>query len=581
MKRLLVLTAIFVLLVSSAPVFAQGPGEGGTIVEGNFGGSVNIGAFNPLRSNDTAAGRITDLMFPDVIGASPFTQYYAKVGEEGVNRALAVDWSVSDDGLVYTIKLREDAFWSDGTPITAMDIKFSFETIASGQADTPLTGLINYVADGNPTGIAEVNVIDDYTVEMVFLEVSCNALSSIAMDVIPAHVWGYDDSPGFDFTTLVDHPFDTEPDVVYGPFIVERFASGEAIGLGPVQSYPDGDVLPSGYVYRDVPDQTVEVEQFLAGQLNFMDSPSVARRGDLRTDPNTVVADFPGNAWDYMGYNLADPDNPQPAFDADGNPIDQGHHPIFGDPRVRVALQYAVDVEGILEAAVFGEGTQMAANMIPTSWAADPSLAPLPYDPDMAGQLLDEAGWPLGPDGVRICQGCMYAEEGTPFEFDLITNAGNTRREAIGVIIQDQLYDLGINVNFSAIDFQTLIEETFGAQTFDAFILGWREGFPSDPDQLQLFSPANDDPTNQGSNASSYNNPEVLDLMIQANTVPGCDPEARAEIYYQIQKLMQDDPPYMWLFAQNLMYAARTEVEGFAAEPNLPLWNVHTWQIQQ
>jgi len=188
MKRLLVLSVIVLLLVSSSALYAQDPGEGGTIVEGNFSGSVNIGAFNPLRSNDTAAGRITDLMFPDVIGASPFTQYYAKVGEEGVNRALAVDWSVSDDSLVYTVNLRDDAVWSDGTPITALDVKFSFEAIASGQADTPLTGYINYVEGSNPTGIKEVNIIDDYTVEMVFGEAACTALGLAAMDVVPAHV---------------------------------------------------------------------------------------------------------------------------------------------------------------------------------------------------------------------------------------------------------------------------------------------------------------------------------------------------------------------------------------------------------
>lgn len=139
MKRLLIVTMIALLLVSASPIMAQGPGEGGAVVEGNFSGSVNIGAFNPLRSNDTAAGRVTDLMFPKVIGASPFTQYYAKVGsgEEWVDRGLATDWAISDDGLVYTISLRDDAFWSDGEPITAMDIKFSFEAIASGQADTP------------------------------------------------------------------------------------------------------------------------------------------------------------------------------------------------------------------------------------------------------------------------------------------------------------------------------------------------------------------------------------------------------------------------------------------------------------
>ncbi len=582
MKRTIVLLVVLAVFVAPLSVFAQEPGTAGTIVEGNFSGSANIGSFNPLRANDTAANRISGLMFPTVVGASPFTQNFARVGEEGVANALATDWTVSDDGLVYTVMLRDDAAWSDGTPITATDVKFSFEAVAAGTADTPLTGYINYVEGDNPIGIVEVNIIDDNTVEMVFKEASCTALSLIGFNVIPAHVWGYDGSADFDFTVLEDDAWDKDPSVVYGPFVVERFAAGEAIGLAPVQSFPDAKdgVMPSGYVYRDVPDQTVEVEQFLAGQLNFADGPSVARRGELRADAGTVVSDFPGNSWDYMAYNLADPDNPQPALDDDGNPLDQGHHPIFGDPAVRRALQYAVDVEGILDAAVFGEGTQMAANMIPTSWAADPNLAPIPYDPELAGQLLDEAGWPLGDDGVRVCQGCMYAEEGTPFAFELITNQGNTRREAIGTIIQDQLYELGIDVDFVTLDWQTVLANTFGAQTFDTVIIGWRESFPSDPDQVQLFSPASDDPATQGSNHTSYNNPEVMDLMLQANQVPGCDPTARAEIYYQVQKLMQEDPPYMWLFAQNLMYVARTDVEGYAAEPNQPLWNVHTWQIQ-
>ncbi len=584
MKQIVILVAVVAMLLTPFAVLAQEPttGSGGPVVEGNLGGSVNFGALNPLRSNDTGTNRITSQMFPTTIGASPFTQTYALSGDEGVFNALATAYTVSDDGLTYTFTLRQDAFWNDGEPITAMDVKFSFDAVASGQIDAPLYGYYNYVEDGNPVGVQEINVIDDYTYEAKFVQASCTALGLAAgFPVIPSHLWGYDGSPDFDFTVLVDDAFDTAPSVAFGPFEFASFNPGEAVGIKATANWADGVVVPSGFIYRDVPDQTVMVEQFLAGELNFIDGPEVSRRADIRAAANVQAYDYPGNSWDYMGFNLADPSNPQPGLDADGNPIDQGHHPIFGDVRVRRALQMAIDVQGIVDSAVFGEGSQMASTMIPTSWAFDPNLAPVAFDPEAAAALLDEAGWPLGDDGVRHCQGCMYAEEGAPFEFTLITNQGNTRREAIGVVIQDQLYDLGITVDFQAIDFQTLLDTTFGAQTFDAYILGWRNGFPDDPDQLQLFSPSGDDPTNQGSNSMSYNNPALTDLMVQAATVPGCDVAQRTQLYYQIQKILQDDQPYVYLFVQNGMYAANTDVVGFAPEPNVPLWNVHTWEIQK
>ena len=116
---------------------------------------------------------------------------------------------------------------------------------------------------------------------------------------------------------------------------------------------------------------------------------------DIRAAPGVKAVSFPSNLWSFIGLNVADPDHPPPGLDDDGNLFDQGHHPIFGDGRVRRALQRAIDVQAIIQGAVNGEGTQMASILIPTSWAADPDLAPVPYDPALAAQMLDEAGWRL------------------------------------------------------------------------------------------------------------------------------------------------------------------------------------------
>jgi peptide/nickel transport system substrate-binding protein len=337
-----------------------------------------------------------------------------------------------------------------------------------------------------------------------------------------------------------------------------------------------------------VPDQTVLVEQYLAGELNYIDKPPANRRADIRSADGVQAVDIEaGVSWDYLGFNLADPENPQPGRDGSGNIVDQGHHPIFGDVKVRRAIQHALNVPDIVQGAVFGEGAQMAAQIVPGSWAYNNDLPPVPYDLDMARQLLDEAGWkssgdPLveGGDGARTCDGCLYAEGGTPFEFDLITNAGNTRREAIALVIVDSLGKLGIQVNFEAVDFQVLIDTTFGAQTFDTYILGWGAGFPDDPDTLQLFGSSNDDPTNQASNGVSYYSEEFERLSAEGLKPEVCgDPEARAAIYHQIQELLQADQPYAFLFAQVFMAAAVDTMQNFNPHPYIQERTLSSWYV--
>jgi peptide/nickel transport system substrate-binding protein len=193
---------------------------------------------------------------------------------------------------------------------------------------------------------------------------------------------------------------------------------------------------------------------------------------------------------------------------------------------------------------------------------------------------LEEAGWvddDNDPATPRVAKGAMYAADGTPFRFTLYTNEGNTRRGAIGTIVQDSLKQIGIEVDFQAIDFNTLLDIMDG-QTFDAFILGWRNGYPDDPDGTQLFK-STSDIVGSGSNNSSYNNPEVDALMDQARALPGCDPAARAEIYHQIQKIMQDDVTYVPMFAIDGTYAAQAEVAGFSPYPSQMYWNVETWTV--
>lgn len=570
----LVSVGIAVMLIAAlvvVPATAQDQCcQGGIIIEGNQGG--DVATMNPILSSDTASQRIITLTQVGFLGVDPDRAVIAP-DELG---ALAKSWDISEDGLTYTFHLRDDLQWSDGTPITSADLMYSWEAIklgAAGTIDVPAS----YVIDpSGATGILDVTAPDDYTLVVKFANAECTALNYAGSIVpVPAHVLPED------ISTLGDADYNLNPTVASGPFLFSELRPGEQTSLVGNANYSDAInsvVEASGYIYKNVPDATVNVEQFLAGELNLIDGPSVSRRQDIRNSDAQVYS-YPGNAWDYLAFNLADPNNPQNAFDENGNPIDQGHHPIFGDVRVRQAIARAIDVDSIISAAVFNEGSRMTSFLIPASWAYDNDLAPIPFDPDAAKALLAEAGWAdTDNDGVlEATSDALYAEPGTEFTFTLYTNQGNTRREAIGTLVQDQLAQVGIKVDFQTIDFNTLLD-IMDSQTFDSIILGWRNGYPDDPDATQLFTPQSD-VIGSGSDFTSYNNPEFTALNDQAKTVPGCDPAERAALYYQMQEIMQQDLPYVWLFTQNGMYAASSGMTGFDPRPSNLLWNVDTWAL--
>jgi peptide/nickel transport system substrate-binding protein len=428
--------------------------------------------------------------------------------------------------------------------------------------------------------IESVEAPDPYTVVVKFNVADCTALPTANLSFVPSHILpeNYDE--------LVGNEFNTNPAVTGGIFNFGSFAP-EQIALINNPDYPESDTIlgyvsPEGYILRLVGDQTIQVQQFLAGETTFMYDIPVAFRADTRAAAeagDVQVYEYPGDRWDYLILNYADPTNPQDAFDADGNPIDQGHHPLFGDTRVRRALAHAIDVDAIIEGAVFGEATRMPSYELPSSWAYNDDLDPVPYDPELAAQTLADAGWrDEDGDGILEAHDAMYAEDGTPFIFTLYTNEGNPRRAAIGQLIQDQLDVLGIQVDFQTADVNYFFDEILAGQGFDAAIAGWRASYPDDPDAEQLFG-TRSDTVYSGSNYASYSNPEADELFRQALTVPGCAVEDRAPMYKQIQQLLLDDQAYIYLYVLDGMYAAQGNLENWDPYPFNWYWNTDAWTV--
>ena len=498
-----VLAALMAVL--ALPIAAQDDmgGMGGVVVEGNWGGDPIT--FNGILSSDSVSSLVIGRIGIDLLAFDPETETPAPGGRRG----MAASWEYDETGTVLTVHLRDDIFWSDSTPITAADYLYSTDAIRSGETSSTRDSM--FIEKGG--SIVSIEAPDDRTVVITLgvedeegnLLPNCAALiSDVAgpfASVIPAHVW--QEAIGEDFALMDEHEYNQAPPVSAGPFTFSEFRPGEQVTMVANQDFSDallGYVNPSAWVLQTVADHDTEVDRFLAGDFAIV-SPPQARNQELRDNPDLQILETTSTGVAMLMFNLADPTNPQPGLDEDGNHIDQGVHPLFGDLRVRQAIAMATDKDAIIEGVLQGEGIPAHANTYPRSWAYPPDLEGYPYDPDGALALLNEAGWE-DIDGDGILEATADNEfipadmnDGDfEFRFRLNTNAGNPAREQIGQITVDQLGEIGIIVEYEAIDFGTLLGEIYG-QTFDAIIVGAGSGLEPDGSLNAWYGPAADNPT--------------------------------------------------------------------------------------
>ena len=577
---MLVTLALTALLLVVSPLASQ---DGlGVIREANTNGTLT--PIHPLRCDAANCQHIIDLLFPRLLAVDPFEQRFT--ASSGSDIALVTAWDISDDGRTYTFTLREDLTWSDGTPVTAYDVFFTLLDQYIGYADNAETPF------SDPT-LSAIIPQDDHTLIAAFTEATCNQLYTLETSILPVH----DYDPDFIETTRAAFASQGEPQMRFQEWeaqaamryssLIDSHAPTVTAGLYELAEILPGEGLRlinkndrQGYTYIDIPRDDIAVDRFLMGDLNILVNPPADRLADIRRAEDVQYVEYPGQVWDYILLNLADPSQPRSAFDEDGNRLDQGHHPILGDLEVRRALQLATDVQALIDSAAYGSATAMPANQRPGSWAYDSTLAPIPYDPTQAREILEAAGWrDWDGDGIRECHGCKYATEGTVFNITLDYNYDSHRRDVAANLIRQQWREVGVNVFPNAIDFYSLLN-LLSQQRFDTSLPGWMDAYPHDPDQTTQFTDIGD-VIGSGSNYGSYHNDEVNTLMAEALTLPDCDRDQRTANYHQIQRILQQDQPYIWLYTTNDFVAARGGVRGFAPQPGAPYWNIENWIVQE
>lgn len=534
MRKFVVL--VLMLMVAIVPLTVS-TAQDDSIVIRNIG---NLTTFNPVLYTDGASIIAADYLWPTLFEVDRFT------GEPIPSLA---SWEISEDNTTYTFTIREDAVWSDGTPITSADVAFTVAAMQNPEIASP------NVADVQD--ITEVNVIDDQTFSFVLGSSSCVVWSDfIGIQILPSHRFADD------FSDFLENDLNTNPDISGGPYILESTSPGEFERYTANETYWGGVPAIPVLINRVIEDPAVLNQAIVSGEVDY-----ASMRGDefaqLGNTDGLNFQSFPQHNVSFLAMNWADPTNPQDAYDEDGNLVEQTPHPIFSDVRVRQAIAMAWNKADILE-TLGGEtgGTIVASSVVPTmTWAYNTELEGYQFDPDAAAALLDEAGWVINEDtGIR-------EKDGVPLAFEISYSDLLAYFETIALVSQDYFTRLGMDVTVTKIEWATYLNEVFLGQTYDVAVLSNTGSLVPDPDSLAFGLTHSSLDVVGGNNTTSYVNPEYDALLDEGRAVPGCDPAERAEIYFQVQQIQHDDVAYDWVLSPNLIQIMNDRIGNFNPGP--------------
>ncbi|MBN1965637.1 MAG: ABC transporter substrate-binding protein, partial [Anaerolineae bacterium] len=310
MRKYIWLLLLVILALPVASVLGQGPED--TIIR-SIG--YDLTTLNPILWTDGGSGEVGQFLWSNLFEVDPLA---------GVPVPGLTSWEISADGLVYTFTIREGAVWSDGEPITANDVLFSFEAINSDVVESPRVSDMSL--------IESLEVVDDSTFVITLTEVNCTIWSNLASLIpLPSHRYAAD------FSDVMTSEFNISPDIASGPYILDEWQPDEFTRLRANPLYWGGEPQTPYLLIRVLPDPAIQNQALMTGDVDyaFMYPDELAQIPSLE---NLNVFSFPLHNTPIFTLNWADPENPSPAWDEEGNQVEQAPHPLFSDVRVRQAI---------------------------------------------------------------------------------------------------------------------------------------------------------------------------------------------------------------------------------------------------
>jgi dipeptide transport system substrate-binding protein len=454
------------------------------------------------------------------------------IGTTNIEPALAESWEVSDDGLEYTFHLRRGVKWQTTQNFTpsrefnADDIVYSF--MRQWDKDHPYHGVSGGAYEyfngmSMPELIKAIEKVDDYTVKFVLNRPEAPMIANLAMDFASILSAEYADKM---MEAGTPEKVDLEP-VGTGPFQLVDYQKDAVIRYQAHPDYWEGKAAIDNLTFAITPDASVRYQKLKAGECHVMPYPNPADLEAMAADPDINLLEQEGLNVGYLGYNTQ-----QPPFD---------------NPKVRKALNMAINKEAIIDGVFQGAG-KVAKNPIPpTIWSYNDETVDDPYDPDAARAMLAEAG-------VSDLKAKIWAMP--------VQRPYNPNARRMAELIQSDWAQIGVEAEIVTFEWGEYLERSKDVNRDGAILLGWT-GDNGDPDNFLAVLLGCD--AVGGANRAQWCYKPFDDLIKQAKTVS--DNDQRTEIYKQAQIVFKEQAPWATIAHSVVFKPVRKEVKNFKIDP--------------
>ena len=533
----LLIISVLVVGCNSATGPVDNPGENGKPV---FGGQYTYGVtgepttLNPIFSTDTVTSGITNLIYDSLL------KFNDKLEVEG---ELATDWTISDDGKVLSFNLKQDVKWHDGEKFTAEDVKFTYDVVMHKDYTGVRAKDLKYVE--------KVEAPSDYVVKIYLKQVDVPLMTKLAgsaLGILPKHIFG--DTP---VKQLKEHANSWKP-IGTGPYKFVEYKPGQHTVLtANTDFYGDGPYIET-IMAKTYQDNQVLLAAFENGDIDYIGEIPVNDIDVVKSSlkNKAVFKEGPQNRYNYIGLKQ--------------------NHPILGDIKVRQALMYALDRETIVNTVFKGYGTVINSHSVPFSWAHTDNVNKYEQNKEKAIKLLEDAGWnKLGSDGIRI------NDKGEKLSFVMVSATGQEDISNVISMIDEQWKAIGVDVVVEYYERSVLFSKYLDVGKFEAYMWGWSLGI--DPDSYLMFHSdcgLDENGVLNGFNDVEYENEEVDQWLIDGRMT--YEIEERKAIYAKIQKKLNEELPYVFLYTNNLVKGMSNKVKNVVWSPLDPI-DINKWYI--
>ncbi len=499
----------------------------------------DVKSLNPLLNSNTTDGFIANLLFEPLLSADakgnpvPILATTVPTPENG---------GVSRDGLTVTYRMRRNAKWTDGVPVTSADVKWSWQAIMNSNN--------NIVSRHGYDFVKSIDTPNPFTV-VVHLKQKFSpfvntffAMSDQPMPVAPAHVLAR-------YPDINQLAFNNHPDVSDGPFKFVEWAHNDRIVVERNDKFFMGRPRLRRIEIRIVPDENTTVNQMKTHAIDFMFQASPETYPSLKSSPGVDLRFVNVNGYERIQLNTS--------------------HPILSDARTRLAIAYAIDKQRLVDTLTYGQMNRATEDIPDWMWAFNPAVKSYPHDPSKARQLLREQGWRLGSDGI------MH-RNGVALSLVLVTNNSNVTRRQAALEVQAMLREAGIDVSIKSFPGAMLFAPAgmggiLQLGKFDIALAGWYAGI--DPDDSAQYMCQNVPPG--GYNYSRFCNPDMQAAQTAALThYTRAD---RTAAYFQTQRILARDNPEIFFWWRRQMEPINVDFHGFDPNPVVESWNAWQWSI--